>query len=134
MKKRLGKSRQDQKAAQELLFPGQPFQEEFTRMSLRPAIGKNFYLQNREQIYSTDECFVNLKGVITPVKPAKYYDRLYDVDNPIHLKHIKAHRKIVAKQQHDVRMTMTALSAEQYALNQEKLKKLQAQKLVRPSI
>lgn len=134
MKKRLGKSRQDQKAAQEQLFPGQPWQEEFTRMSLRPAIGKDYYLQNREQIYLTDECRVNLKGTITPVKPAKYYDRLYDVDNPIHLKRIKAQRKIIAKQQHDVRMTMTSLSSEQYALKKEASKIAQAQKLIRPSI
>ncbi len=55
------------------------FEFEFINMSRRPGIGKNFYDDNKEEIYEFDRIS---KGFKSPIRPPKYYDRLYDVDNP----------------------------------------------------
>lgn len=59
---------------------------EYTTMSRRPGIGKQWYEQNKNDVFPFDECIVNGH----PVQPPKYYDNQL----PEHtLKHIKLIRK-----------------------------------------
>jgi len=68
-------------------------QPEYVTMSLKPAIGKGWYERYKSDLYNHDMCVVNDGNIC---KPAKYYDKLYDVDNKLHLEVIKAKRRRAA--------------------------------------
>lgn len=51
---------------------------EYTTMSLKPAIGKNWYSRFKDDAYPSD--FVVLRG--KEMKPPKYYDRLLELEDP----------------------------------------------------
>ena len=66
---------------------------EFTTMSLKPGIGYNYYEENKHTIYKTDEIFIRAKDGIIGTRPSKYFDRLYEQENPDHYKEIKRNRE-----------------------------------------
>lgn len=69
---------------------------EFTRMSRRPGIGRDYYEAHKEEIYKTDTLTLPKgRGSIT-LKPPKYYDGLYDLDSPEAMAAIKADREFAA--------------------------------------
>lgn len=51
---------------------------EYVTMSLKPAIGKNWYEEFNRDVYPDD--FVVIRG--KKMKPPKYYDRLHDIEQP----------------------------------------------------
>jgi hypothetical protein len=51
---------------------------EFNKMSLKPGIGRDFYKKYTSDIYPQD--YVILRG--KKVKPPKYYDKQYKIDQP----------------------------------------------------
>ncbi len=51
---------------------------EFTKMSLKPGIGYEWYKQYTSDVYPND--YVVIRG--KKVKPPKYYDKKYKIDNP----------------------------------------------------
>lgn len=51
---------------------------EFTKMSLKPGIGYEWYKQYTSDVYPHDYVIVRGKKV----KPPKYYDKKYKIDNP----------------------------------------------------
>ncbi len=51
---------------------------EFTKMSLKPGIGYEWYKQYTSDVYPHD--YVVVRG--KKVKPPKYYDKKYKIDNP----------------------------------------------------
>jgi hypothetical protein len=51
---------------------------EFTKMSLKPGIGYEWYKQYTSDVYPHD--YVVIRG--KKVKPPKYYDKKYKIDNP----------------------------------------------------
>lgn len=65
---------------------------EFTRMSRRPGLAQSYYNTNKDKIYSNDEIILPGKKART-VKPPKYYDKLFDLDNPEEYKRIKNERE-----------------------------------------
>jgi len=66
---------------------------EYTTMSRRPGIGKNWFEQYREDVFPGD--FVVLKG--KKLKPPRYYDKLYDVFSPTAAIKVKNNRKALAQ-------------------------------------
>lgn len=71
--------------------------KEFLRVSRAPGIGRYYYDEKKEEIYKNDEIIiVNKEGAIS-TKPPKYFDKLYEKDNPEHWKEIKAKRIRMAK-------------------------------------
>lgn len=66
---------------------------EFTTMSRMPGIGRNYYEENKNTIYKTDEVFIKGKNGIIGTKPSKYFDRLYEQDHPEEYKKIKRARE-----------------------------------------
>lgn len=64
---------------------------EYIRMSLRPAVGKDWFKRFKSDL---DKDFVTINGV--KQKPAKYYDRLLEIDDPIDLERRKAERRKMA--------------------------------------
>jgi hypothetical protein len=69
---------------------------EFNKMSLKPAIGKNWYEKYKTDVYPHD--YVVLRG--QKIKPPKYYDQLYKNDNPYEYEKIIGNRENGAKLNH----------------------------------
>ena len=69
---------------------------EFNKMSLKPAIGLNWYKKYKSDVYPHD--YVVLRG--QKIKPPKYYDNLYKNDNPFEYEKIIAIRENGAKLNH----------------------------------
>lgn len=66
--------------------------KEYTTMSRRPGIGHDFVVDNMKDIYPSDS--VVCRG--REMRPPKYYDGLYEIDNGINLEIIKQRRVDVA--------------------------------------
>jgi len=69
---------------------------EFNKMSLKPAIGLNWYKKYKNDVFPHD--YVVLRG--QKIKPPKYYDKLYKNDNPYEYEKIITNREIGAKINH----------------------------------
>ena len=69
---------------------------EFNKMSLKPAIGLNWYKKFKTDVYPHD--YVVLRG--KKLKPPKYYDNLYKRENPYEMEQLLALRETGAKLNH----------------------------------
>lgn len=67
-----------------------PVPQEYVNMSRRPGLARDYYEANWQDIYSIDK--VVLENGRT-VRPAKYYDKLFDIEYPEDMERIKAERK-----------------------------------------
>lgn len=132
VKKRKGKDRQAQVKAQEMLFPGQPFQDEFVLMSRRPGVGREYYDKHKNRIYSDDAMYININGKVQAVKPAKYYDKLYDVEHHQALLHLKRKRSKAGELSLASELSKTTLTEEEYLILKDESKRDQAKRLIRP--
>lgn len=68
-------------------------QPEYTTMSRRPGIGKIFYSNYKSDIYPHDHVVINRNGRNVVVRPPKYYDGLYELEDEMDYKRIKYKRK-----------------------------------------
>lgn len=90
MKKQKGNDEQTDK--EYYLKKGQT--PEFVRMSRMPGIGSDYYDINRDKIYFNDEIIMKtIKENASSIKPPKFYDRKFDIDNPEMMEAIKKKRK-----------------------------------------
>lgn len=70
-----------------------PRVEPFVHQSNRPGIGRTYFDLHKDEIYDFDELFVK-KGFNTlSVKPPRYYDKLFDLSNPVEMAAIKESRE-----------------------------------------
>lgn len=67
---------------------------EYTTMSRMPGIGKEWYDKYQSDLYNHDKCVVDDSFI---ARPPKYYDRLYDLQQPMHFASIKRKRAAAAK-------------------------------------
>ena len=98
MKKQTGKNTHDMHYKWTELETGEvhTLLPEFNKMSLKPAIGLNWYKKYKNDVFPHD--YVVLRG--QKLKPPKYYDKLYKNDNPYEYEQILATREIGAKLNH----------------------------------
>lgn len=61
------------------LFKVEP---EYTTMSRRPGIGAEWYKKFKTDVYPSDQLVIRSKGKMKEVKPPKYYDSLYEIEDP----------------------------------------------------
>ncbi len=66
---------------------------ECVTMSRRPGIGREFYNKNKNDIYSVDAVIFKRGNKIIKAVSPRYYDNIYDKENPEDFKKIKAKRK-----------------------------------------
>ena len=105
---------------------------EFTRMSRREGIARNYYENNKSKIYELDEIIIaNKKGLAQKIKPCKYYDNLYDIENHEFMKKLKEKRKTEAEYAMAIQLGKTDLTKEQYMEMKERKKIAQIEKLKR---
>ncbi len=103
---------------------------EFVRMSLKPAIAKKYYDEHKDDIYKNDVFYMTDKdNKVFACKPPSYFDKLYDVDNPDVLQHLKEVRKITAEKLKG--QPLTDLNERQYLQVQENNKLFSAKSLTR---
>lgn len=69
---------------------------EFTRMSLKPAIGAQYYQEHKDEIYKHDEIHLSTAKGGRTVKPPRYYDKLYDDVYPAEMAEVKGNRQEIA--------------------------------------
>ena len=86
MKKKFGKEADE-------YYKSQGKIPEFTTMSRMPGIGRNYYEENKDRIYKTDEIFIKAQKGIIGTRPGKYFDRLFEQDEPEKYKEIKKNRE-----------------------------------------
>lgn len=73
------------------------FVPEFIQMSRRPGIASQWYEQNKDKIYQTDEVLMtDRNGKLIKLKPCRFFDNKYDIDNPERLFEVKANRQRLA--------------------------------------
>lgn len=68
-----------------------PLVQPFAVMSLRPAIASEWLHKFHQDIYGADKDLIRARG--KEMKPARYYDALYDKIDSDHMAHIKSHRE-----------------------------------------
>jgi hypothetical protein len=91
---------------------------EYTTMSRRPGIGKDWYEKYKSDVYPGDFVVVNGKKM----KPPKFYDRLHEQSRPYEFDDIKAARVENAQQHFDNNTPERLLVREK--VQKERLKKL----------
>jgi len=84
---------------------------EFTLMSRKPGIGKNYFDEHADEIYKYDEMLVQTRQKVIRAKPARYYDKLFDLSNPTRMAEIKEERLRCTKNAEALRATDIGKSA-----------------------
>lgn len=77
----------------EEIYAAQGQRKEFFRTSRNPGIGKGYYDKFKEKIYEEDKILIKNKKGSHWVKPPKYFDTLYEKENPEKLEEIKRKRQ-----------------------------------------
>ena len=55
---------------------------EFTTMSRRPGIGRQFYDDHKDSIFESDYIYLGSPDGSRSIKPPRYFERLFDEENP----------------------------------------------------
>lgn len=72
---------------------------EYTTMSRRPGIGKEWFEKYKDDVYPDDFIVtISGKGKARKVRPPKYYDKIFDLEDPKELEKMKRKRKRLAKE------------------------------------
>lgn len=99
---------------------------ESSRISNRPGIARGYYDEKAQEIYKNDEIFVDSVG---RVRPPKYFDTLYNFEDPEYFELIKEKRKLLAQLNEASRSHLTDKGyieqlADEELINQRKLNRL----------
>lgn len=85
------------------------YEPEFTLMSRNPGIAFNYYEDHKNDIYKNDEFFLTLPDRSLKLRPSRYYDKLYDFDNPSDMDRIRDLRKSRAETRQILELEKTSL-------------------------
>ncbi len=109
------------KGKEAVFYESHNIQPEFTLMSRKPGIARQYYDDN-PGLYDFD--FIN---VSTPkggkrFRPPRYYDKLFEIDNPEEFKVLKEKRADLARKSQEAKLKATSLqSAELMQVQEDKL-------------
>lgn len=113
------------------LYKSKGQEKEFFRASTHPGIGYSYYAKHKEEIYEKDEIIVkNHQGVVA-CKPPKYFDKLYEKENPKHFAEIKIRRKLHGEKAANVKDLLTSLDRLSQLEIEERSKEESNYKLIR---
>lgn len=83
--------------------------DEFTLMSRKPGIARQYYEDHKNDIYRTEEIIISDHNGSKKLRPPSYYDKLYDIDYPSDMERIKEKRSIFMINQMNMIMEKTSL-------------------------
>lgn len=86
-----------QKGATADVYQRYSLHPEFSRCSLKPAIGKRWYDDHKDEAYDYDEIYLATAKRGVRFKPPHYFDKLFDLEQPEKLQQIKQQRRVVAE-------------------------------------
>ena len=66
---------------------------EFLRSSRQPGIARQYYEDHKKEIYEKDKIMITTRDGIQWVTPPKYFDRLFEKEDPERMKWIKDQRR-----------------------------------------
>lgn len=104
---------------------------EYTQMSLKPGIGTEYYNLNKEQIYKFDKIILPGKKAQT-IRPPKYFDKLYDIEEPEKMAAIKTAREENARLALQLKMSKTTNELWEQLKVEHEAKQEAYKKLIRP--
>lgn len=81
----------------------------FILMSRKPGIARNYYDENADNIYKYDNIVLSNPEKPLKFKPPRYYDKLFDIDNPVQSAIIKKQRKVMAENARQLKLSKTDL-------------------------
>ena len=89
------------------------FVPEFTQMSRKPGIGRRYYEEEKENIKDcllrNDMLFISDGSRTVEAKPPKYFERLFDFDEPDLMPPLKETRQKIAKDLTEIKLQQTSL-------------------------
>jgi hypothetical protein len=83
-------------------------QQEYATMSRKPGIAGLWFAKHKKDVYPSDNIHINGREM----RPPKYYDRLYEIDNPETMEEIKKNRLAEMEKTAYKRTTQALLQAE----------------------
>lgn len=86
------------------------FEPEFSTMSRKPGIGRDFFDEHMDELYAYGEFHFPTRDGDHVVKPCKYYDNLFDIEYPEVMSEIKQSRQEAVIAYNKVRSSMSNLS------------------------
>lgn len=107
---------------------------EFSDMSRRPGIARQYYDEHGQEIY--DSAYINVstpKGGLK-FKPPRYFDRLFEIDSPGFFDELKEQRKRNAQAVMDAKMKRTNLSPPEILKAEESVFQNRTKKLRRSTV
>lgn len=75
------------------------------------GIGYDYYEKHKDEIYRTDQIMIKNNKGIHYVRPPKYFDNMYEKENPERMKEIKRLRKVMTIANLKVKAQKTSLTA-----------------------
>lgn len=106
---------------------------EFSRMSRKPGIAREYFDNNMNQIYKYDQIIITGgDGIAKRVRPPRYYDYLYDIFSPEDLERVKEARLSKALNTEHSRKEHTSLSRDDYLHISEEALLCKVKSLKRP--
>lgn len=94
---------------------------EFVRMSRKPGIARDYYEQNKADIYWYDAIYLKKGSKVEKIRPSRYYDKLFDVDEHEYMEALKRRRKEMANILLQSKLDKTDLSEREFLIMNEKL-------------
>ena len=86
------------------------FEPEFSTMSRKPGIARDFYEDHKEEMYAYGSMSISTKDGAKVIKPPKYYDTLFDIEYPEVMSDIKTQREAAAIEYNKIRSSLTNLN------------------------
>lgn len=83
-------------------------QPEFAIMSRKPGIGRQFYEDHKGELYEYDHISIKTHKGGRQVRPPRYFDQLFDIDDPDSMSEIKAKRKAFMEEFTKMRLSRTS--------------------------
>lgn len=105
-------------------------QPEFTLMSRKPGIARQYY-DDHPDIYDYDFINIKTKKKGLKIKPPRYYDNLFDIENPERMSEIREIRQKMAQSAQKLRLERTSLSVDEMNEVCERVKASQIKSLQR---
>lgn len=105
--------------------------KEFFRVSLKPAIGEQYYRDHWQEIYERDEIIIVNRAGAVASKPPKYFDELFKKDHPEEYKILQRKRQRESKNGNVLKDSLTSMLRQERLEVEERSQDEKTQKLIR---
>lgn len=113
-----------QKQTESLVYSDLGIKPEFTRMSLKPGIGVDYFMKNYDSIYENDEIILPpVNGKANVSKPPKIFDRKYkDIDIQRYTEVKDKRKELASIKQDSIKYNLDMSELEYLTMKEESLK------------